>query len=74
MERDKTADEKDAGPAGSEANIVETGGETTAAATGGAEIGAATADAINEGAGNARPVGADTKVRVAGEQDSSEEN
>jgi hypothetical protein len=52
--------------------MVEMGGETTAAATGAAEIGAAKSDASDES--SARPVGADTMVKVAGEQDSTEES
>jgi hypothetical protein len=72
MERNESADAKDESFDESPADIVEMGGETTAAATGAAEIGAATNDAADEG--NARPVGADTRVRVAGEQDSTEES
>jgi hypothetical protein len=70
MERNKTND--DAGSPQSEADIVESGGETTAAATGSAEIEAATGAHSGESAGNARPVGADTRVKVAGEPDSTE--
>ena len=72
MERDRTNDADEAGSAQGEANIVESGGETTAAATGPAEIGAAKGDTTVESAGNARPVGADTMVRVEGEPDSAE--
>lgn len=49
---------------------VETAGETTAAATGSAEIAAATGAGEDES--NARPVGADTMVKVAGESDETE--
>lgn len=63
MERNETEDAKEESFAESEADIVEMGGETTAAAT-----------SDTTGAGNARPVGADTRVKVAGEQDSTEEN
>lgn len=62
MERNETTDTKDESFDESDADIVEMGGETTAAATGAADE------------GNARPVGADTMVKVAGEQDSTEEN
>jgi hypothetical protein len=67
MERNKSND--DAGSSKSGADIVESGGETTAAATGPAEMGATTGDAINDNAGNACPVGADTMVKVADETD-----
>jgi hypothetical protein len=73
MERDKTDDATDSGSAGSGADIVESGGETTAAATGSAERGAATGGANRENVGDARPVGADTMVKVAGEPQSTEE-
>ena len=63
MERDETVDAKDESFDESPADIVEMGGETTAAAT------SDTGDAES-----ARPVGADTRVRVAGEQDSTEDN
>jgi hypothetical protein len=69
MERNKS---NDADSVASEAAIVESGGETTAAATGPAEIGAATGDGKDESAGNARPVGVGTRVKVAGEPDSTE--
>ena len=69
MERDKTIDAGETGST-SEADIVESGGETVAAATGAAEIGAAKGEMEDES--NARPVGADTRVKVAGEQDSEE--
>ncbi|HEX8749246.1 MAG TPA: hypothetical protein VF717_18865 [Pyrinomonadaceae bacterium] len=72
MERKETADAKDENFDEARADMVETGGETTAAATGAAEIGAVTNDATDEG--NARPVGEGTMVKVAGEQDSAEEN
>jgi hypothetical protein len=72
MERNETADAKNESFDESPADMVEMGGETTAAATGAAEIGAATNDAKDKG--NARPVGEGTMVRVAGEQDSTEEN
>ncbi|MBD0372419.1 MAG: hypothetical protein ICV60_16365 [Pyrinomonadaceae bacterium] len=62
--------DEDANAAGSSADIVESGGETTAAATGAAEIGAATkSDTTHEDRSNTRPVGADTRVKVAGEEE-----
>ncbi|HEX8175866.1 MAG TPA: hypothetical protein VF543_12165 [Pyrinomonadaceae bacterium] len=72
MERNENADAKNESFDESPADMVEMGGETTAAATGAAEIGAATNDAAPEG--NARPVGEGTMVKVAGEQDSTEES
>lgn len=74
MERGETYEPGKDGSTAGEADIVEMGGETTAAATGTAEIGAAEADATDEGAGNSRPVGADTMVKVAGDADSGEED
>jgi hypothetical protein len=70
MKSDTSDDEKDKGSPESDADIVELGGETTAAATGAAEIGAAT---DNESESNASPVGAETRLKVAGEPDSSGE-
>lgn len=63
MERKETVDAKDESFEESPADIVEIAGETTAAAT------SDTGDA-----GDARPVGADTRVKVEGEQDATEEN
>jgi hypothetical protein len=70
MERNKIEDAGESGAEPGEANIVESGGETTAAATGPAEIGASLGETVDNS--NARPVGADTLVRVAGEPDSTE--
>jgi hypothetical protein len=71
MKRDETEDNVAA--AERESDMVESGGETTAAATGPAEIGAATPDTTGESENRARPVGADTMVKVAGETVSTEE-
>lgn len=49
-----------------DAEIVESAGETVAAATGPAEIGAA---AGKEDENHERPVGADTRVKVEGEDE-----
>ncbi|HKS27434.1 MAG TPA: hypothetical protein VJS44_06420 [Pyrinomonadaceae bacterium] len=63
MERKETVDAKNESFEESPADIVEMAGETTAAAT--SDTGEA---------GDARPVGADTRVRVEGEEDTGEEN
>jgi hypothetical protein len=73
MEQDKTTDAVDAGSAERDADIVESGGETTAASTGPAEIGAATGGTTGRSVDQARPVGAGTRVKVAGETESTEE-
>jgi hypothetical protein len=73
MEHDKTAEANDAGSNRSEENIVESAGETTAAATGPAERGAMTGGTSDEGVTNARPVGADTMVKVADAVDPTQE-
>ena len=64
MERDKS-DDAGGDSASGEAGMVESAGETTAAATGIGEAGAAKAGENPEGV--ERPVGADTRVKVAGE-------
>lgn len=71
MKSDETVDAKDENFDQAGADMVEMGGETTAAATGAAEIGAAT-DGAN-GERGARPVGAGTRVRVAGDEDGAQE-
>jgi hypothetical protein len=63
MERDKSENEAD---------MVESAGETTAAATGSSEIGAAKGEEDAEGSSAERPVGADTRVKVAGETENKD--
>ncbi len=64
MGRDKSESTRSDFASG-EADIVESAGETTAAATGSSEVGAAKGEESAEGV--ERPVGADTRVKVAGE-------
>jgi hypothetical protein len=64
MERDKS-DDAGGDFASGEADMVESAGETTAAATGSSEAGAVAGEENAESF--ERPVGADTRVRGAGE-------
>jgi hypothetical protein len=52
-----------------DADIVEMAGETVAADTGATEVGAASGGKSDAESNNERPVGADTKVKVEGEEE-----